>query len=173
MSHKSFQTERLLLRPTSVDDDAFILALMNTPKWYQFIGDRKIHSISAARAYIEEKMLPQLEKLGYANYTVVRKEDEQKMGTCGLYSREGSEDIDIGFAFLTRFEGFGYAYEAANRIKQAAFEEFGLKALKAFTTEANKSSQRLLEKLGMKSIGLTRFPNDNADLIIYHVDKEN
>ena len=55
---KSFRTPRLLLRPTAVEDAAFIFELLNTPKWFEFIGDRKVRSIEAAGEYIREKMLP-------------------------------------------------------------------------------------------------------------------
>ena len=95
-----FETERLFIRPTSLEDAPFIFELLNPPKWKKFIGDRNIHSIKDAEAYIENKMLPQLEKLGYTNNTVIRKFDRQKIGSCGLYNREGIEGVDIGFSLL-------------------------------------------------------------------------
>ena len=67
--YKTFQTERLLLRPTSGEDALFIYELFNTPRWLQFIGERDVKSEEAARAYIQTKMLPQLKKLGFSNYT--------------------------------------------------------------------------------------------------------
>jgi RimJ/RimL family protein N-acetyltransferase len=42
------ETERLLLRPFNTDDAPFILELVNSPGWLQFIGDRNIHSIEDA-----------------------------------------------------------------------------------------------------------------------------
>lgn len=82
----TFKTERLIIRPTSIDDAAFINELLNSPKWKQYIGDRNINSVGDASAYIINKMLPQLEKLGYSNNTVIRKSDGKKIGTCGLYN---------------------------------------------------------------------------------------
>ena len=38
---KSFQTQRLLIRAVKLEDAPFILELMNTPLWIQFIGDRR------------------------------------------------------------------------------------------------------------------------------------
>ena len=96
--YNQFETERLLLRATSTEDAEFILELTNTPKWLMYIGDRNIRSPENARDYIKEKIEPQHKRLGYSNYTVLRKSDEVKMGTCGLYDREGVEGIDIGFA---------------------------------------------------------------------------
>ena len=47
-----YETERLMLKPTSIDDAAFVLAVMNTPKWIKNIGDRKVHSVEDAEQYI-------------------------------------------------------------------------------------------------------------------------
>ncbi|APC96255.1 hypothetical protein [Francisella frigiditurris] len=43
-----------------------------------------------------------------------------------MYDREGLDGIDIGFAFLLEFEKRGFAFEVANKIKEAAFDEFGI-----------------------------------------------
>lgn len=138
--YKSFQTDRLQLKPTGLADAAFIQELVNTPKWKKFIGDRNINSVSDAEAYIESRILPQLERLGFAHYTMIRKLDGKKIGACGLYDREGLEGVDIGFALLPPYEGLGYAYEGAERIKQAALEEFKVTALSGITRKDNLAS---------------------------------
>lgn len=167
--HPSYETERLLLRPTTEEDADFILKLMNTPKWLEHIGDRNIRSISDAAAYIREKMLPQLQRLGYSNYTVIRKADHVKLGTCGLYDREGLEGIDIGFAFLPEHERQGYALEAAEKIKELAFTKFGLRSLRAITTRKNVASQKLLEKLGLVFVKTINLPDDPEELLLYEL----
>ena len=82
--HKIFETERLILKPTSEEDAEFILELFNTPKWIKYVGDRNIKTVENAREYIKTKMLSQLEKLGYSNYTLIRKADNCKIGLCGF-----------------------------------------------------------------------------------------
>lgn len=173
MKHKSFETERLILRPTSEIDGAFILELLNTPKWLQYIGDRNVKTIEDATAYIKEKMTPQLERLGYGNYTLITKEGLQKIGTCGLYDRDGLEGIDIGFAFLPQYEKKGFAFEASNKLKEVAFDEFKIKAINAITNKDNISSQKLLEKLGLKLSGTTKLTNDDEELFLYKIENEN
>jgi RimJ/RimL family protein N-acetyltransferase len=170
--YKSFKTERLILEPTSEEDAAFIYILFNTPKFIKYIGDRNIDSVEKAREYIKTKKLPQLERLGYSNYTVKLKGDHTKIGTCGLYDREGLDGIDIGFAFLPQYEKKGYAFEAANRLKMAAFSEFGINEICAITTEINRSSKQLLEKLGFKLIGTTNLPDDHLELLLYKIKKK-
>ena len=168
--YHDFETERLILRPTILEDAAFILELLNTPKFLQFIGDRKVKTIDQAQQYIKDKILPQLERLGYANYTLIRKSDGVKIGTCGLYDREGLDGVDIGFAFLPQYEKMGYAFESAEKLKRAAFEIFGLKKLSAITTRENTSSQKLIEKLGLTFKEMINIPNDNEDLMLYTLE---
>jgi RimJ/RimL family protein N-acetyltransferase len=168
---KSFETDRLWLIPTSENDAAFLLELFNTPKWLKYIGDRNIKTVDDARRYVREKIRPQLEYLGFASYTVVHKSDKQKMGMCGLYDRSGLGGIDIGFAFLPEFEGKGFAWEASEKLKNAAFTEFGINELLAITTKDNYSSQKLLEKLGLKVAGTVKIPNDDEELLLYKIEK--
>ena len=168
---KVFKTDRLLLIPTSVADAEFILELMNTPKWIEYIGDRNVKNIASAKAYIKNKMMPQLQRLGYSNYTIVRKLDNVKIGTCGLFDREGLEGIDIGFAFLPEYEKKGYAFEAVDKLKESAFDEFGISELSAITAKTNGASQALLEKLGLKRSGTIILPNEDEEVLIYKLKK--
>ncbi|PZD79246.1 GNAT family N-acetyltransferase [Mesonia sp. K7] len=168
--YKTFETERLFLRPTSIEDSQFIFDLLNSPKWIKYIGQRNINSPKEAENYIKVKMIPQLEKMGFSNYTVIRKEDQQKMGTCGLYNRKGIDGVDIGFAFLPDYEKKVYAYEAAFQIKQAAFEDFGLKKLNAITIKENLSSRKLIEKLGLTFVQNIRIPGDEEELMLYVIE---
>jgi len=165
--HREFETERLLIRPTLEEDAELIYQLMNTPKFIKYVGDRKINSIQDAEEYIQIKMLPQLNALGYSSYSLITKADGSKIGTCGLYNRDGVDGIDIGFGLLPQYEGLGYAYESAHRVLKVAFEEFEIEEIKAITSKENISSQRLLEKLGLEMIGTTKLPNENHEILLY------
>lgn len=167
--YKSFETSRLILRPTVEEDSNFIYQLLNSPKWLANIGDRKVFSDVDAKRYICAKMLPQLQQFGYSNYTVIRKKDGAKIGVCGLYNRNGIEGVDIGFAFLPEFEKKGYAFESASELKRAAIEEFGIKDLKAITNKNNRDSQKLLEKLGLRYKCKVVLPDEREELLLYSV----
>jgi RimJ/RimL family protein N-acetyltransferase len=60
------------------------------------------------------------------------------------------KDVDIGFAFLPKFWGKGYAYEAASAVLAYGKSAIGLKRIVAITSPANQSSIKLLEKLGLR-----------------------
>lgn len=164
---KHFETERLLLTPSCIEDASFYLELLNTPKWLQNIGDRNVKSIEDSKAYIEQKMIPQLEKLGFSNYTVIRKSDNVKLGCCGLYDREGIDGFDIGFAFLPAYEKMGYAYESASKLKDIAVTQFKIKKISAITILKNEPSKKLLEKLDFKFLKFVTIPNNDEKLMLY------
>lgn len=136
------------------------------------IGDRNVRTLAAAKAYIATKISPQFQRLGYASYTLVRKTDQVKIGVCGLYDREGLAGIDLGFALLPDYEGQGYAYEAASRVKQAAYEDFGIQELSAITTQHNSASQKLLTKLGFTLSGTIQLTPDGEELLWYIAVKQ-
>lgn len=166
-SDNCFETERLLLRPTSIEDACFIFELLNTPKWIQHIGDRNIHSIKDAECYIQEKIIPNFKKNGAGNYTIIRKSDSAKIGSCGLYDREGVDGIDLGYAFLPKYEKQGYAFEAAQKIKDIAIAVFNIKTISAITSQENLGSQKLLDKLDFQYTELIKIPNDDENLMLY------
>lgn len=173
MKYKTFETQRLLIRPVVEQDADFVLELLNTPKFLELIGDREVRSTEQARSYIRKKMLPQLYRLGFGNYAVVRKADGILLGTCGLHDREGLDGVDIGFAFLPQHERQGYALESALRLKKAAIEDFGIKHILGITSKKNLPSQKLLEKLGLKFERTITLKNmEEEEILLYKFSVE-
>lgn len=165
----SYTTERLSLHISTADNDAaFILALLNSPKWIENIGDRNVHTIDDARHYISSRMTTHYNTYGYGNYIVHLA--GEKIGACGIYRREGLDIPDIGFAFLPGFEGKGYGYEAASRLIRAAYNDFKLKELCAITMHSNIPSQKLLEKIGLRYQKEVTLPGDSTPLRYYYAD---
>lgn len=167
LPYRQFQSERLLIRPTNLEDIDFIIELVNTPKWLKYIGNRCVLNEQDATEYIKNKVIAQFKRLGYGNYTLIRKEDGVKVGSAGLYDRDGLEGIDIGFALLPQYERKGYAIEASCIVRDAAFEQFDLEEIGAITTKDNKGSQTLLERLGFSFQTYTILPNDEEELMYY------
>lgn len=165
-----YETERLILRPMSLEDADFILDLYNRPKFIQFIGDRNLKTVADAGDYIKNQFLPQFERLGYGNYLMITKEGNHKIGGVGIFEREGLDVVDIGFSLLDEFEGKGYAYEAALKIKSVGMNDFGLTKISAITTKDNFSSQKLIEKLGLRFRKYVTIPNDPEELMYYETE---
>jgi RimJ/RimL family protein N-acetyltransferase len=143
-------TPRLLLRQLSADDAAFMLALLNEEPFLQNIGDREVRTVEHAAAYILSGPAASYEKFGFGLYAVEMKESGEPIGICGLLKRETLEDVDVGFAFLQKFWGRGYAYESAAAVMNYGWNTIGLKRIVAIVAPENHESIKLLEKIGLR-----------------------
>lgn len=163
----SYETDRLILKPAEVQDADFFLELYNMPSFIQYIGDRNLRTKEDAENYIKSRFIPQIEKLGFGNYVVILKEDHTKIGAVGIFEREGLDVLDIGFSFLEKYEGKGYAYGSANKLQEVAATDFGVHKISAITTKDNFSSQKLIERLGLKFQKMVTIPEDVVELMYY------
>ena len=146
-----FRTARLTLAPPTLEDAPFVLELLNDPGWLANIGDRGVRTLDDARGYIAERFLKSL-------WLVVRDAAGEPVGMCGLVEREGLDSPDIGYAYLARHSGKGYATEAARVVLRHAQEGLGLKKIAAITSPGNTASQRVLEKIGLKFVQMIDLP---------------
>jgi RimJ/RimL family protein N-acetyltransferase len=151
------RTDRLVLTPVTEADARFVLEILNDPGWLANIGDRGVRSLEQAEAYVAERFA--------SNFWVVARDAEslEPLGLCGVVpTRFGLDAPDLGYAFLARQSGQGYATEAASAVLAHALGPLGHKRLMAFTTLRNTPSQRVLEKVGFRRQADRRLP-DHAD----------
>ncbi|MES2517938.1 MAG: GNAT family N-acetyltransferase [Bacteroidota bacterium] len=140
------ETQRLILRKFTLEDAPFLLELVNTPAWLQFIGDRNVHTVEEAENYLRNGNLKSYAEHGFGFYLVVTKESNEAIGMCGMVKRDSLEDIDIGFAFLPNSIGKGYGYEAASATLNYAQNVLKLGKIIAIVDPQNTSSIALIKK---------------------------
>ena len=173
---KILETERLSLRKVVRSDAEFVLELLNQPSFIKYIGDRKVRTVEEAEDYIESRFTKGYNDFGFGMYLVELKEvatsnenqsqlpnpkaQIQPIGICGFVKRDTLPDVDIGFAFLSQFEGRGYAFESAAAMMDYGERVFGFKRVVAITTEDNERSGKLLEKIGLNFETLIEMPNN-------------
>ncbi len=148
--HWQLTTERLTIRQLTPADAPFMLALLNSPLWLRFIGDRNVHTLEDAARYIENGAMQSYEQHGFGSYRVSLRDTGEVIGTCGLFRRDTLPDIDLGFAFLPGYEWKGYGYESASAVLAYATNELKLARLTAFCNPENRASIALIEKLGFQ-----------------------
>jgi RimJ/RimL family protein N-acetyltransferase len=161
------ETPRLILRRFTLDDAAFVHAMVNDPDWIEHIGDRGVRTLEDARAYIRDRTLAQYERLGFGMYVVTLRGSGQAVGSCGLIRRESLNDVDIGFAFLPEYRGQGYATEAAAAVLDYGVKSAGLKRIVAIVSAANHRSIRILERIGLRFERMLKLPDENEEIPLY------
>ncbi|MCJ8288861.1 MAG: GNAT family N-acetyltransferase [Crocinitomicaceae bacterium] len=138
-------TDRLSLSDLNVDHSEFMYSLMNSPKWKEFIGDRKIQSVSDAQIYIQKTFdNPDI------NYWVIQsKKTRELIGVLTFMKRDYFAHFDIGFALLPEFFGNGFAFEASTALLDQIRVDKTHEKILATTMPSNKDSIQLLKKLGL------------------------
>jgi len=167
MKKSILETERLRLRPFTLADTKFIIELVNTPGWLEFIGDSNIKTDEQAQEYLLNGPLKSYELNGYGLSMVEMKNDRTAIGMCGIIKRELLENPDIGFALLPAYFGKGYAFEIASAMMNFAKNNLKLSPIYAITLPNNISSIKLLEKIGLKYSKTFCFPGDDEELLLY------
>jgi RimJ/RimL family protein N-acetyltransferase len=162
-------TERLRLRTLAAEDAPFYLAVVNTQGFIEFIGDRGIRTVDAAREAIANGPVAMQATLGHSLYLVERKEDGAAIGMCGLIKRETLTDVDIGYAYLPQFGGQGYATEAAAGVLAYA-PTLGIPRLLAITSPGNDASNAVLRKIGMRFQDLVHLTPEDTGTLLYSYD---
>lgn len=169
---KILETERLILREIVETDAEFVLDLLNQPSFIKYIGDRNVRTLQDSRKFIENRYRKSYRDFGYGLYTVELKETKTPIGICGFVKRDSLPDADIGFAFLPQFGGKGYALESANAVMKYGRDVLGLARVLAITSQDNKSSGRLLEKIGFKFESLIKMPHDTEEFRLFSSDAQ-
>ena len=147
---KIIETERLVLQEFSIDDAEFILTLLNTPGWLEYIGDKNVRSVEDAVEYLEQGPIKSYKENGFGLWLTLLKNNNIPIGMCGLIKRESLDDIDIGFALLPEYSRLGYGYEIASATLKYANQVLRIDKVVAITDSHNIPSIKLLNKLGLQ-----------------------
>lgn len=147
-----FDTPRLLLRQFTLEDAGLLYELNSDPEVLKYLHEPLLQNEEHARTILTNIIFPQYEKhLG--RWAILTKQENEFIGWCGLKYRPELDEIDLGYRFMKKYWGYGYATEAARRTLEYGFCNLHLKVITARAHIANAASQRVLEKTGMKFIG--------------------
>ncbi|MEZ5067037.1 MAG: GNAT family N-acetyltransferase [Bacteroidia bacterium] len=111
--YKLLDTERLHIRPLEIGDSNFMLQLLNTPGWLQFVSAtaKKCAQPLEAENYIRKT---RANNPLYFCSVFELKETRQPIGVISFLHRANHQFPDIGYAMLPAFEKNGFAFEACS-----------------------------------------------------------
>jgi RimJ/RimL family protein N-acetyltransferase len=168
-------TERLVLRSEAEGDLALWLEHVNTPEVLAFLGGPQS----------PEKIAESFDRMREAQaqgrpsfYMMALKDGGEMVGRCGLATIDPEQapdalrgQIQIGWTVCPDHWGKGYASEAARMWLAIAFERHDAPAVYAQTSERNKASWRIMQKLGMRRLAELDYedpdypPEDNPTMV--------
>lgn len=145
------QTARLRLYPPRIGDLEARLAMDRDPAVMRYI--RPIpENAEAQRREIRERIVGPWPAAG-AFWHVEEAARPGFIGWCGLIPLEDSGLIEIGYRFARTAWGRGFATEAAAAALDHGFRALGLESIVAVTDPDNRTSQRVLDKIGLRPAG--------------------
>lgn len=103
-----------------------------------------------------DRMRTQFAKNGFCYFAVDQLENNELIGFIGINEQNFKSDftpcVDIGWRLSKKQWGKGFATEGAKKCLEFAFNEIGLKSIKAICPEINNQSEKVMHKIGMKKI---------------------
>jgi len=161
------ETKRLALRRLELHDASFILELLNQPTFIRHIGDKGVRSLADACNYLEKGPIGSYRRFGFGLYLTSLRDVGSPIGICGLVKRDALQDVDVGFALMPQYAGFGYATEGAAAVLAYARREFGLERIVGITAPDNHASIAVLEKIGLRFERNLRLDDAGAEVKLY------
>jgi RimJ/RimL family protein N-acetyltransferase len=146
------ETERLRLRPFTMDDLDGLTAIQSRPEVARFLywEPRSREEVEPALA----KFIAAVEIEGddeSISLAVERREDGALLGYVSIWLRSRQHrQVEIGFVFHPDAQGHGYASEAARELLVLGFGRLGAHRVFGRTDGRNDPSAALMRRLGMR-----------------------
>lgn len=170
----SLETERLLLRELLPTDDVGMFELDSNPQVHIYLGNKPVTSIEQVREAIANIRQQYLEN-GIGRWAVILKETNEFIGWSGLKLEKnvnGYETFyDLGYRFIQKHWGKGYAYETAKAFVDFGFNDMKLEKINAYADFDNLASRRVLEKVGMHFVNA--FDDEGTQEAWYEIKNPN
>jgi ribosomal-protein-alanine N-acetyltransferase len=145
------QTQRLLLRHVHILDHEAMYRVFGDADVMRF-GDG-VQTKEWVHRWIEACLKQYYEHWGFGPYVVVERSRREAIGYCGLFffpDVGGQPEIELGYRLARAAWGHGYATEAAQVVRDFAFQTLCVKRLIAMIDPHNMASIRVAQKLGMQ-----------------------
>lgn len=143
-------TERLFLRHFHILDHEPMYRVFGDPEVMRF-GDGG-QTKEWVHAWLRTCLERYHQTWGFGPYAVVEEHSQNVIGYCGLFffpDVAGQPEVEIGYRLARSVWGQGYATEAAQAVRDFAFNTLGIKRLIAMIDPSNAASIRVAEKIGM------------------------
>ncbi len=164
------ETDRLILSLQTYEDIPNLISLNSDPDVVRYTGEGKLSNEAEARALLDERILPQWQKYKMGRFSVSLK-DGTYLGWCGLKYHPETDEVDLGYRFIKKYWGKGYATESSRASLSYGFHTLRLERIMAKAMPDNKDSIKVMQKLGMTFRGYQHDPTDPHPFILYDLKR--
>ena len=141
-----FETERLFIRPYTMDDLDNFFRLNGDEEVMRYI--RTAQTLEESKVFLKKIINAYAERPGTGRWGMFSK-DDQYVGSFAIIPVESSDKLQqLGYALLKENWGRGYASESVKGGIHYAFNQLGLTQIAGITFPENIPSQKVLLKNG-------------------------
>ena len=160
MKIKTIETPRLNLRSFEKEDARFAISIWNDPEMGEYLPDEAMDEIDEEYLTVIES-LPDDEECCYLISEI--KGEKRRIGTCSFMIEDEGKTYDIAYCVHRNFRRQGYATEMAQGMISYATSN-GATKITVRVNKENSASNRVVEKLGFKIIGETKYKKRGTEL---------
>ena len=153
------ETERLILRPFTLDDFEAFASMYADPRVAEFVTEdgKPLSRFAAWRAMAG--IVGHWTLRGFGLFAVLEPETGTFVGRIGPWNPEGWPDFEIGWTLRSEYWGRGYASEAVKRCIDHSFTELDRSQISSFIAPENTRLIHVAERVGEKLEGAARLPH--------------
>ncbi|MCZ4221893.1 GNAT family N-acetyltransferase [Pedobacter rhodius] len=155
------ETERLILREILHSDVDSMFEMDSDRDVHLYIGNNPFTKKTESEANVEFIREQYLQN-GIGRWAVIEKTSGNVIGWAGLkliteMCNNRSGYYDIGYRFIKRYWGKGYASESSSAVINYGFNQMQLSEIIGIADTANLASVKVLERAGLKKIELFNY----------------
>ncbi|MBA2649606.1 MAG: GNAT family N-acetyltransferase [Legionella sp.] len=159
------ETERLLLRPFTMEDLDDFSRICADPEVMRFIGE----GIPLDKEAVKQRMeswISLYKEQGFGLLALTLKENKKLIGFCGLIQQivDGEAYIELGYRLDRDYWGKGIATKVALIMKDYAFQHLEIPYLISIIHVDNLASKSVVQKIGMNLLERTLFKDVLVDV---------
>lgn len=140
-----FKTERLIIRRFKESDAAALYDYFEKPRVNCFM-DEKLNTVEEAKAEV-------LKRSKDVSQYAVCLPDDTLIGNIFAFSEYDGDSYNVGWNLNSKYEGKGFAKEAAEGLLNYLFTEQNARRIYCYVEEDNERSQALCKRLGLREEG--------------------
>lgn len=159
------ETERLFLRPLCAADFEALCTLDNDPEVRHYFPEGILTPADIQKEL--DRYIREWDAQGFGLFAAIEKKSNQFIGRCG-FAKLSSGVVELGYLFLPRYWGQGYATEASQALLAWAVEHVPVDHIVGFAPAHHLASIRVLEKCGMQFLRMDTYRN--IECVFYKFD---
>ncbi len=172
------ETERLILRELRTTDLEGMFELDSNPEVHKYLGNKPVKTKTESQKMLDS-IINQYKERGIGRFAAIEKATGNFIGWSGIrlnteYNMNGfTKYYDVGYRFIPKYWGKGYATESGKAAVDYAFNVLKLSKLYGTTEMGNQASHNALLKIGLHYVEDFYFEEEQLDLRWYELKNEN